>query len=84
MRGIEALAAVVMNRAALPPGGSVEDACWSFACWSDDNPSRSRMLGLKSGGGSAARAAVHHLHADRPPRGGWLAERPDGRRYDVP
>jgi N-acetylmuramoyl-L-alanine amidase len=47
VRGIEALAAVVMNRAALLPGRSLEDACRGFPCWSHDNPVRSRMLGLK-------------------------------------
>jgi N-acetylmuramoyl-L-alanine amidase len=53
VRGIEALAAVVMNRAALPPGRSVDDACRGFPCWSHDNPDRQRMLGLKAGAGSA-------------------------------
>jgi N-acetylmuramoyl-L-alanine amidase len=48
VRGIEALAAVVMNRAALLPGRSLEDACRGFPCWSHDNPVRSRMLGLKA------------------------------------
>ena len=46
--GIEALAAVVMNRAALLPGRSLKDACRGFPCWSHDNPVRSRMLGLKT------------------------------------
>jgi hypothetical protein len=48
VRGIEALAAVVMNRAALLPSRSLEDACRSFPCWNHDNPVRSRMLGLKT------------------------------------
>ena len=48
VRGIEALAAVVMNRAALLPGRSLEDACRGFPCWNHDNPVRSRMLGLKA------------------------------------
>jgi N-acetylmuramoyl-L-alanine amidase len=60
VRGIEALAAVVMNRAALLPGRSVEDSCRSFACWSGDNPSRERMLGLKAAaqGGTASAAEL--------------------------
>jgi N-acetylmuramoyl-L-alanine amidase len=53
VRGIEALAAVVMNRAALPTGRSIEDACRGLPCWSLDNPDRSRMLGLKTGAGLA-------------------------------
>jgi N-acetylmuramoyl-L-alanine amidase len=53
LRGIEALAAVVMNRAATLAGRSVGEACRSFPCWSLDNPDRSRMLGLKTGAGSA-------------------------------
>jgi hypothetical protein len=53
VRGIEALAAVVMNRAALSPGRSVVDACRGFPCWSHENPDRPRMLGLKAGAGSA-------------------------------
>ena len=60
MRGIEALAAVVMNRAASLPGRSVEDACRSFACWGDDNPGRSRMLELggTARGGAASAAEL--------------------------
>lgn len=53
VRGIEALAAVVMNRAATLAGGSVDEACRGFSCWSGDNPDRARMLGLKAGAGSA-------------------------------
>jgi hypothetical protein len=60
VRGIEALAAVIMNRAALLPGRSVDDSCRSFACWGEDNPGRSRMLGLKAPiqGGAASAAEL--------------------------
>src|SRR3954471_15774369 len=60
VRGIEALAAVVMNRANLLPGRSVEDACRSFACWSGDDPNRERMVGLKAAaqGGTASAAEL--------------------------
>jgi N-acetylmuramoyl-L-alanine amidase len=60
VRGIEALAAVVMNRAALLPGRSIDDSCRGFDCWSDDNPSRTRMLGLKTAtqGGAASAAEL--------------------------
>jgi len=61
VRGIEALAAVVMNRAASLPGRSVEDACRSFACWGDDNPGLSRMLGLKAAAQEGAASAAELL-----------------------
>jgi N-acetylmuramoyl-L-alanine amidase len=53
VRGIEALAAVVMNRAAVPPGRSIDEACRGFPCWNPENPDRPRMLGLKAGAGPA-------------------------------
>ena len=53
VRGIEALAAVVMNRAAVLVGSSVDDACRGFSCWSHDNPDLSQMLSLRSGTRSA-------------------------------
>lgn len=52
VRGIEAVAAVVMNRAATLAGGSIDEACRGFSCWNDSNPDRPRMLGLKAGAGS--------------------------------
>jgi N-acetylmuramoyl-L-alanine amidase len=60
VRGIEALAAVILNRAALLPGLSVDNSCRSFACWGEDNPGRSRMLELKAPvqGGAASAAEL--------------------------
>ncbi|WP_158046923.1 cell wall hydrolase [Skermanella pratensis] len=43
LRGIEAVAAVVMNRAALEPGVAIADICRRFPCWSADNPDRFRL-----------------------------------------
>jgi hypothetical protein len=54
LRGVEAVAAVVMNRAATLTEGTIDDACRSFACWSPDNPDLARIAGLKAGAGSAA------------------------------
>jgi hypothetical protein len=54
LRGIEAVAAVVMNRAAMLTEGAIDDACRSFACWSPDNPDLVQIAGLKAGAGSAA------------------------------
>jgi hypothetical protein len=54
LRGIEAVAAVVMNRAATLTEGAINDACRSFACWSPDNPDLARIADLKAGAGSAA------------------------------
>jgi N-acetylmuramoyl-L-alanine amidase len=53
VRGIEAVAAVVMNRAATLAGGSIDEACRGFPCWRPCNPDLPRMLGLKAGAGSA-------------------------------
>ncbi|HYI71280.1 MAG TPA: hypothetical protein VEX87_16110, partial [Skermanella sp.] len=53
IRGIEAVAAAVMNRATALAGGSIDEACRSFPCWNAGNPDRSRLLGLKPGSGSA-------------------------------
>ena len=54
LRGVEAVAAVVMNRAAALTEGAIDDACRSFACWSPDNPDLARIADLKAGAGSAA------------------------------
>ena len=54
LRGIEAVAAVVMNRAAALTEGAIDDACRSFACWSPDNPDLAQIDALKAGAGSAA------------------------------
>lgn len=54
LRGIEAVAAVVMNRAAALTEGAIDDACRSFGCWSPDNPDLARIADLKAGAGSAA------------------------------
>jgi N-acetylmuramoyl-L-alanine amidase len=54
LRGVEAVAAVVMNRAATLTEGAIDDACRSFACWSSDNPDLARIAGLKAGAGSTA------------------------------
>jgi N-acetylmuramoyl-L-alanine amidase len=54
LRGVEAVAAVVMNRAAALTEGAIDDACRSFACWSPDNPDLARIAGLKAGAGSTA------------------------------
>ena len=73
VRGIEALAAVVMNRAAVPPGRSVDEACRGFPCWNPENPDRPRMLGLKAGARPAGDLLFTTCLRDRPPRGGRLA-----------
>ena len=54
LRGIEAVAAVVMNRAAALTEGVIDDACRSFACWSRDDPDPLPTTGLTAGTGSAA------------------------------
>lgn len=54
LRGVEAVAAVVMNRAAALTEGAIDDACRSFACWSPSNPDLVKIAGLKAGAGSTA------------------------------
>jgi hypothetical protein len=54
LRGVEAVAAVVMNRVATLTEGTIDDACRSFACWSPDNPDLAQIAGLKASAGSTA------------------------------
>ncbi|UEM02613.1 cell wall hydrolase [Skermanella rosea] len=50
LRGMEAVAAVVMNRAALEPGAAIADICRRFPCWSADNPALFRLSVVQPSG----------------------------------
>jgi N-acetylmuramoyl-L-alanine amidase len=67
LRGVEAVAAVVMNRAATLTEGAIDDACRSFACWSPDNPDLAGLLEDLTGGAT-------HYH-DRSTLPDWTAGR---------
>lgn len=54
LRGVEAVAAVVMNRAALAPGAAVADICRRFPCWNADNPDRFRLSVVQPSGRAAS------------------------------
>jgi N-acetylmuramoyl-L-alanine amidase len=59
VRGMEAVAAVVLNRAALAASGrirwwgrTVEDVCrhpWQFSCWNPGDPNRAVLLAVQAG-----------------------------------